>query len=135
MKQRLTLIALALVLVGTQHAQAAPAERAMYDHLTRPDARYWMGVAIQRNFGPTWKYAAGRSLKCKKRISRRRIQCTRVQWTIGDMTWFGTGNIWYTGRGRSTQWNYSYRLRRLNEYCAFVQRRPPSACVKRIVVK
>ena len=136
MKRIAVVIALTACFGLPQAAQSAPAERSQhYSHLTRADARYWMAVAIQRNFGPTWKYAAGRSLKCKKRINRRRVQCTRVQWTIGDMTWFGTGSIWYTGRGKGTQWNYSYRLTRINEYCAFVQHRPKSECLKRIVVK
>ncbi|OJU95279.1 MAG: hypothetical protein BGO23_05300 [Solirubrobacterales bacterium 67-14] len=103
--------------------------------LGRNEARSWMRVALTRHFGANWRYAVNRELKCTKRIRKNRVRCQRIAWANGDLVYWGQGTIWYLRKGWSVEWYYSFRVRRLNEYCAFVLKRPVRKCLKKYVVR
>lgn len=86
-----------------------------------------MRTALNRRFG---SYGAGyaRRVKCNKRISRNRVRCG-MSWIVGDIAFFGKGQIWLTYPHHIAYWNYAWRITEFNEYCAIVEHGPRSRCV------
>jgi hypothetical protein len=79
-------------------------------------ARGYMRSALSR-FGYENR-AAGR-IRCNRRLSATRIGC-EMGWALGDVVYFGRGQVWLTFKHHEKQAHYSYRLTRFNEYCAAV---------------
>lgn len=103
--------------------------------LSRKMAKRWMRVALSRHFGGNWEYRVNATVKCGKRVNRNSIGCQRIAWAVGDFGFWGKGAIWYRRVGREIEWHYSFRIRRLDEYCAFVRERPRTKCLKLYVIR
>ena len=86
-----------------------------------------MRTALNRRFD---SYAAGyaRRVKCNKRVSFNRVRC-EMSWIVGDIVFFGKGQIWLTYPRHIAYWNYAWRITEFNEYCAIVEHGPRSRCV------
>lgn len=87
--------------------------------LTAATTKRYLGIALARRFGDSYRYGFGKQISCARR-SRTRMRC-RVVWAIGDASYYGSASIWL-GRGASgvVAWNYGWTIRRLDEYCAEV---------------
>lgn len=114
---RATLIAtlIGCVLLGSS-ADGAAASR--YELGTVKAAGFMREALLRR---PNLSFQAGyaRRVKCNKRINDIRLKC-KMQWVVGDLSFWGHGTIWLTFPGHQPFWNFSYRIIRLNEYCAAV---------------
>jgi hypothetical protein len=108
--------AVAIVLVAS--LLAAPGRSAahqVYD-LRQGKAAALMREALSRRFGSNFEHAYGRRVVCHKRLSRDRRRCS-MSWVIGDMGFFGKGQIWITYPEHRPFWNYAFKVAMLNEYC------------------
>lgn len=99
--------------------------------LKRSEARRYMRRALKREFGSRWTRGYSKTTRCVKRVSRWKITCTRLGWLSGDTGFSGRGTIWL----KNGTWNYSFRILRVNEYCALVEHRPFKECARWVVVK
>lgn len=113
-----------------------PPKRALSPPFLSPRmAKRWMRVALGRHFGGNWDYRVNAELRCGERVSRNRVKCRRVAWAVGDLVFWGRGAIWYRRVGEEIEWNYSFKIRALDQYCVFVYERPRSKCLKKYVVR
>jgi hypothetical protein len=103
--------------------------------LTRREAKGWMREALSRHFGANWRYRINGDVRCSKRVKKNRVKCQHISWAIGDLSFWGSGTIWYRRSGWAVEWHYSFTIRRLDEYCAFVLNRPLDGCLKTVVVR
>jgi hypothetical protein len=95
-------------------------------------AEAWMRTALTRREVFQFRSGNSRSVRCRKRLSRDRLRC-KMSWSLGDEIHFrGRGSIWVTYRGGAAQWNFSYRVTGVNEYCLRVG---GSGCRKTWVVR
>lgn len=106
-----------------QHSKPKPqpkskAKSKRLPTLTRSATKHYIRVALKRRFRNSYRHGHAKRISSCKRRSRLRVRCGRVSWAIGDVSFKGWASIWYrrTRRGRP-QWNYAYRIKRLNEYC------------------
>ena len=79
-------------------------------------ARDYMRAVLSRF---SFEDRAGGSIGCNRRISATRIACA-MGWVLGDTGYGGRGQIWLTFEHHEKRAHFSYRLTRLDEYCAFV---------------
>jgi hypothetical protein len=63
-----------------------------------------------------------------KRQSDNRVRCNRVSFFIGDTSLSGRVTVWTSLRRGKPKWNFRYRVRVLDEYCAFVLHRTKAKC-------
>lgn len=82
--------------------------------LRRGQAWRYMRTALRREYGNGFRHGYAKRVKCRKRVRRTAIRCTRISWVIGDMEFVGKGTIWID---RRLWWNYSFRIREINGYC------------------
>jgi hypothetical protein len=63
-----------------------------------------------------------------------RVKCGKVSWIIGDSVYAGRSKIWLKDNKRGElRWNYAYRIKPLNEFCAIDN--PRSQRTKTYVVR
>jgi hypothetical protein len=92
--------------------------------------------ALKRRFGTAYSHGYGHRIQCRRRLSPTRISCRKISWIIGDGVYFGRSTIWLTkDRFERVHWNYAYRIKRFDEYCALVLEKPRSKCIKTYVVR
>lgn len=112
--------ALILALAGSAALSPGTAGAAVPLKLTRPFGASLMRKALHRRFGNTFDHGYARRVHCPTRVARGRVRC-RISWVIGDISFKGRGAIWITYNRRGVAfWNFSYRVVRLDEYCASV---------------
>jgi hypothetical protein len=90
-----------------------PKPRAPY--LGTSDAMVYTLRALDREFGsrgPTSGHQVGRCV----RKSGARVEC-EASWRFADLSFDGPVAIWLTGRGYTADWNYSFRITRVNDAC------------------
>jgi hypothetical protein len=121
--------------LGQPDLDATRSTRRRTSWLTRNTAGFYMRRALGRRFGGNWRAGYSRHTNCTKRIRRSRIVCRQIGWFVGDLVFQGRGAIWLNFKNGNDWWNYSFRIRRINEYCLIVQEAPRSKCVKWFVVK
>ena len=63
-----------------------------------------------------------RGVKCNHRIEADRLRCT-MSWIEGDFSFVGQGVIWLIYLDHRETWNYSFRILRIDEHCAMVEKR------------
>ena len=81
-------------------------------------ARYYTNKALKREFGNAYRYGYDKDIRCKRRISHRRMRCTTVNWNIGDVGYDGWTEIWYKRhRDGSLWWHYTGQIKETNYYC------------------
>lgn len=85
--------------------------------LTRGAANRYMRIGLARKFGANWDYGFRKRTKCNRRVSRDRIRCGPITWFNGDLVFQGHGRVWFTYSKESAYWNYSFRIKKINEYC------------------
>ena len=52
------------------------------------------------------------------RLSRTRVKCRTVSWSLGDVGWDGWVSVWYANdESGDVSWWYSLRIKRTNWYC------------------
>jgi hypothetical protein len=111
-------------------APAPVAESKQLPTLSQRSARRYLGVALKRRFDAAWTAGYAKRLNCH-RSNRTRLSC-RVAWVVGDLSFSGRANIWYAHDQKDrTAWFYSWRIKRVNEYCSSV--RHGKHCVKTYV--
>ena len=102
--------------------------------LTAKEARFYSKEALRRNFLGMFYAGSFRARNCSRR-SRVRVRC-HVDWFQGDYSFSGNTVIWLTaGRDGTTDWNYAYRVFRLDTYCFQVLKKPEASCTKTYRVK
>jgi hypothetical protein len=98
--------------------------------LTLAATRRYVRLALQDEFGGAFTNGGWKTIRNCSRVSRIRLKCRRVSWSIGDSAYRGWVTIWYAPEtdGR-TSWNYAYRLIRTDTHCRFrkAQRDPAYA--------
>lgn len=101
-----------------EFAEASPQPRRPRRIFIRPgQAEGWMRTALSRREVFQFPNGNSRSVRCRQRVSRDRIRC-RMSWSLGDDIHFrGRGTIWITYERGLRHWNYSYRVRGVNEFC------------------
>ncbi|HYG97363.1 MAG TPA: hypothetical protein VD741_09690 [Solirubrobacterales bacterium] len=116
----------------SEFADASPQpKRPRRVFIRRGQAEAWMGTALSRREVFQFQSGNSRSVRCRQRLSRDRIRC-RMSWSLGDEIHFhGHGTIWITYESGIT-WNYSYRVKGVNEFCLRVG---GSGCRKTWVVR
>ena len=81
-------------------------------------ARYYTNKALKFEFGNSYRYGYAKEIRCKKRISHRRMRCTTVKWNIGDVGYDGWTEIWYKRhRDETLWWHYTGQIKETNYYC------------------
>jgi hypothetical protein len=113
-----------------QFAARAPKPRRIF--VGKGYARRLMWTALLRHPGLSFGPAYARRVRCNKRLSRDHLRC-KMSWIVGDSSYRGAGAIWITYEQGGPHWNYSYRIKRLDEYCAFVEHR--NHCTRTFVVR
>lgn len=113
-------------------ALAASTSVAMARHvptLSAAEAHYLASRAITRVYGGPLPY---KKIGGCTRASRVKRRCA-AQWVTGDFQYNGRVTIWLTrpDAGKAV-WHYKIKATRFDEYCAYVQHRPPSSCIKQI---
>lgn len=91
-----------------------------------------MRTALLRHPNISFQAGYSRRVECNKRASDIHLKC-RMSWIVGDSLYWGKGTIWLTFPEHRPLWNYSYRMTRLNEYCAIVEER--DHCTRVFVVR
>ena len=91
-----------------------------------------MRKALGRDSRLGFQAGYARRVKCNHRVKADRLRCT-MSWIEGDIGFVGRGMIWVTYQHHVESWNYSYRVVRVNEYCAIVEER--DNCTKVITVR
>lgn len=100
--------------------------------LSSQEAKRMMENALSRREIFTFRKAPSKEVKCNRRLRRDRVRC-RMRWDLGaDIHFHGHGAIWITYAGDIAEWNYSYRVKGVNEYCLRVG---GSGCRKTWVVR
>jgi hypothetical protein len=125
MKRLLAAICAAAVLAAPVAASADSV------FLSTNEAGQYMRLALQRRFGNAFVNSYARRVKCHRRVARGRIDCV-ASWVIGDSSYAGIGQIWVAYQHHVAHWNYAYRIRRFDEYCAIVER--DDHCIKTFIV-
>lgn len=102
--------------------------------------RFYTKEALAEKWGETFTTADRPTIGCR-RTSSIGGRC-RVGWFQGDTSWSGRVRVWLSverGVGPygsdEIRWNYALRIRRVNEYCVFVRKRPMHRCSKVIRVR
>ena len=95
-------------------------------------AAQYMHIGLARHFGNSFLNAYARRVRCPRRVARGRVDCV-MSWVIGDSSYQGYGQIWITYQHHVAHWNYAYRIRRLDEYCAIVEH--GDHCTRNYVVR
>jgi hypothetical protein len=96
------------------------------------EARWMMEDALSRREVFTFEKAPSKQVSCNRRLQRDRVRC-RMRWSLGaDIHFHGHGTIWITYERGVQEWNYSYRVKGVNEYCLRVG---GSGCRKTWVVR
>lgn len=108
------LVALSLAPLGVQTASASRYK------LGTVRAAELMRTGLLRHPNLSFRAGYARRVSCNKRISDIRLKC-KMSWFVGDLSFWGKGTIWLTLPEHRPYWNYSYRITRLNEYCAIVE--------------
>ena len=90
-----------------------------------------MRTALLRHPNLAFRAGYARRVKCNRRISDIRLKC-KMSWIVGDSVFWGRGTIWLTFPEHRPFWNYSYRIKQLDEYCAIVEER--DNCTRTYVV-
>jgi hypothetical protein len=102
----------------TPDTSSQPATTPALPYLTFADAKYYARRALARKFKNSYRYGYGKRVTDCSRWSRTRIRCDRVSWVIGDVSFNGRISIWYSlDETGQPIWNYSYTIKRVNEYC------------------
>jgi|SRR6476646_38265 len=100
--------------------------------LSFPEADRMMRNALSRREVFTFRKAPSKQVDCNRRLRRDRVRCT-MRWSLGaDIHFHGHGTIWITYANGIKEWNYSYRVKGINEYCLRVGGR---GCRKTWVVR
>jgi hypothetical protein len=81
-----------------------------------------MRTALLRHEDLDFNAGYARRVTCTKRVSDIRLKC-KMRWFLGDSYFVGSGTIWLTFPQHVVVWNYSYRIKQLDEYCAVVEKR------------
>jgi endonuclease YncB( thermonuclease family) len=104
----------------TPVADVAPSADAL-PRMTITDAKDYIATALEHRFKGSWTNGHSKAIEWCTRVSETRIKCGRVTWIIGDTSYVGTASAWYSpaddGSG-DIQWNYSWTITELDEYCA-----------------
>lgn len=88
--------------------------------LTLSAARRYVRLGLQEGFNGAFTNGGWKTIRNCSRVSRIRLKCRRVSWSIGDSAYRGWVTIWYAPEtDGSTSWNYAYRLVRTDTYCRF----------------
>jgi hypothetical protein len=103
--------------------------------LSQHGAKYYAGQALHKRFDGSWDYGIGRHVRCDHRKSRTRVRCRPVSWAIGDASYKGWVTIWFGQEHGVTYWYYAMRIKRLDEYCRYVQHHSRSRCTRVIRVR
>lgn len=85
--------------------------------LTRAMANRYMRTLLYWKFGGNWQYGKRRRTNCDRRVSRDRFRCSPITWYNGDLTFRGTGRVWFSYTKESAYWNVAFRIRKTNGYC------------------
>lgn len=148
--KRLLPVALAVLMFGSSASAWALSARVydedtdeVYDeqlYMKSYDIRFYTKEALAEKWGETFTTAYRPSIRCR-RTSSIAGRC-RVGWFQGDTSWSGRVRVWLSverGAGPygtdEIRWNYALRIRRVNEYCVFVRKRPIRRCSKVISVR
>lgn len=91
-----------------------------------------MRNALLRRGALSFRAGYARRVVCSKRLAVDRVRC-KMSWIVGDLSFSGRGSIWVTYPEGRNFWNFSYRIVRLNEYCAAVIE--GDDCTKTIVAR
>jgi hypothetical protein len=123
-------LALAMLLIGAM-APAADAGRRL-PFLHEKQAEHFMRKALKRRFDGAWQGGYLKRVECNKRLRRSRVRCERISWVVGDSFYHGSGVIWITRGNREGvfNWNYAYKIKRLDEYCYSVLHHSRAHCTK-----
>jgi hypothetical protein len=100
----------------SEFPDASPPEPRSY-FVSFRRAEGWMRNALSRRDVFQFRRGNHRSVRCHRRVSRDRVRC-RMSWSLGDDIHFrGRGTIWITYEDGLRHWNYSYRVKGVNEFC------------------
>lgn len=100
--------------------------------LTRGMANRYMRKGLYWKFGGNWQYGFRRQTNCDRRVSRDRFRCSPITWYNGDLTFRGSGRVWFTYTKEFAYWNVAFRVRKTNGYC--LARGGSMAACSRVVV-
>jgi hypothetical protein len=102
------------------------------DRRESPDPLPWLSTAatkryvrgaLRREFGVVYRYGNFKRIDRCLRISRTRMKCRPVSWSIGDVGWRGGVTIWYRNDSNGdVSWLYALTIKRTNEYCVVRKR-------------
>jgi hypothetical protein len=83
--------------------------------LTKSDARYYLKVALKRNFRGAYRSQLPEHIqphiKACTRLSRIRVRCGAEWLSVNGYLYKGRGIIWYSKPHAHVLWNYSYVIR------------------------
>jgi hypothetical protein len=89
--------------------------------LSKAQAIVYMKQSLLDDFGGLFRQRIAQrfAYPCNRR-SLTRLRCD-VGWGVGDFFFLGTETIWYSRKGAEVEWNYAYRIKRYDDYCARVR--------------
>jgi len=98
--------------------------------LPRSAASYASREVFDRKYNEAYTYRAGGSIDCKHRGGFNVRHC-RAHWVVGDTGFVGWTRVaLYEKPNRSKVAVVGYRLRVIDEYCIYAEKRSPQACTR-----
>ena len=128
------LVSVAIAMTALTATLPSPAG-ASIPRLSQHGAKYYAGQALHKRFDGSWDYGLGKRVRCDHRKSRTRIRCRPVSWAIGDASYKGWVTISFGQEHGATYWYYAMRIKKLDEYCRYVQHHSRSRCTHVIRVR
>ena len=98
--------------------------------LTSRDARSYSRQVLRRHLRGAYDSGYGHHLRCK-RMTTLQQRC-RVDWVVGDAIFYGKIVVYRKRSGGSSGVFYRLSMRRYDEYCHLVNKRPLKECVRPI---